>query len=145
MCPRHHLVDVVEMLWWASRVPRRVCRSRTGVISKDAGPHECRERAPRRTQLFIPRLRRRVLPQSRGVAYGLNLMRAWLESPPVTLPALIAHAPAFALVVPQVPFPMVPVTTLKVVEGIAPLALTVTGVADRRHNPLDWSISRGIR
>jgi hypothetical protein len=47
----------------------------------------------------------------------------------------MAHAPAFALVVPQVPFPILPVSTLKVVDAIVPFALTVTGVADATSQP----------
>lgn len=49
-------------------------------------------------------------------------------SPPVALPALIAHAAAFAFVVPHLPLPMVPVDTVKVVVGKMPFEVMVIGV-----------------
>jgi hypothetical protein len=50
-------------------------------------------------------------------------------SPPLALPALMAQLFRFDVVVPQVPLPIVPVTTLNVVLGSTPAAVIVTGVA----------------
>jgi hypothetical protein len=50
-------------------------------------------------------------------------------SPPLAFPALMAQLFRFDVVVPQVPLPIVPATTLNVVLGNTPAAVIVTGVA----------------
>jgi len=50
-------------------------------------------------------------------------------SPPLALPALMTQLLRFEAVVPQVPLPILPVTTLKVELGNRPAAVIVTGVA----------------
>jgi len=60
--------------------------------------------------------------------YGLNEITAPMVSPPEALPTLIAHAEALAAVVPQVPVPIAPVATLKVVVGRTPFAVIEIGV-----------------
>jgi hypothetical protein len=46
------------------------------------------------------------------------------------------HAVRFEAVVPHFPVPIVPVTTLKLVDGSTPAALIVTGVAVAMSHPL---------
>ena len=53
------------------------------------------------------------------------MIGALAESPPLALPALMAHEFRFDDDVPQVPLPTIPVTTLKLVDGSVPLAVIV--------------------
>ena len=65
-----------------------------------------------------------------GGAFGARKAIAALAvSPPLALPALITQFLPFDTVVPQVPLPTLPVTTLNLVGGNTPLAVTVAGVA----------------
>jgi hypothetical protein len=65
----------------------------------------------------------------------LKVMGALVESPPLALPALTSQALRFDGEVPHDPVPTVPVTTLNVVVGSAPLELMVTGVAVAMSHP----------
>jgi hypothetical protein len=67
---------------------------------------------------------------------ALKEIGALAESPPPALPALIAHDFKFNNEVPQVPLPIAPVTTLKLVDGSVPPAVIVTGVAVAMSHPL---------
>ena len=50
------------------------------------------------------------------------------ESPPAALPALTAHFFRLVALVPHVPLPILPVVTLKVVNGSLPVLEIVAGI-----------------
>ncbi len=65
------------------------------------------------------------------------MIGAAAASPPAAFATVMAQPLKLEAVVPHDPVPMVPVTTLKEVDGSVPSALTVTGVAPATLQPAE--------